>query len=258
MSELAKGHSKRRHHSQNRSVNTAAERPNALWPLAGLCLIAALWLLPEAWRQLRAYLATGPARAAITRIGTPHPLTTTDEWNEVLAALERAIAIAPDDSATQLDLGALYGSASLRPEIGAELRVEYALNARLHDQVATRSRPTEPRGWAELARAELLTGNAGRAYIQAWEIAAALGSGEAMVQSQLLELLFATYPDPHTRAMAEWLHQVHTTANPDKRKTLQRLAQGFELSISLSGQLAPLSAGSPVNVPAPAAVEQGS
>lgn len=44
------------------------------------------------------------------------------------------------------DLGALYGSASLRIDIGAE----YALSARIRDQIATRMRLTEPeagRNW---------------------------------------------------------------------------------------------------------------
>lgn len=225
-----------------------AKRPLALWLLAAVVGAITVWLVPTAWNNLRADLIASPARRAIN----PHaltnpPVTDAAQWRADLARLNRAVEITPDNAGAHADLAALHMAGLGLAELSDDERGESALGAVLHLQRAVTLRPADPRLWANLARARLLSGDVGPEFEAAWQRAAILGPYEAAVQTGLLELALVCVPDAITPAMAEWVQQLYTQANEGKREGIRRAAARFEVHVLEDGRLVPAE-------PAPAAV----
>lgn len=217
-----------------------AKRPLALWLLAAVVGAITVWLVPTAWNNLRADLIASPARRAIN----PHaltnpPLTDVAQWRADLARLNRAAEITPDNAGAHADLAALHMAGLGLAELSDDERGESALGAVLHLQRAVTLRPADPRLWANLARARLLSGDVGPEFEAAWQRAAILGPYEAAVQTGLLELALVCVPDAITPAMAEWVQQLYTQANEGKREGIRRAAVRFDVVVSDEGGLAP-------------------
>jgi hypothetical protein len=122
------------------------------WYILGL-LAAALLLvaLYYAGRAALADLSTMRARAAVLQLKREGRIPTPQESRDYLAALEDALATAPDNGQLHEDIGYLYavrGTAALRfPEIARGL-LEKAL---FHYQLAARYRPMDSHAWASIA-----------------------------------------------------------------------------------------------------------
>ena len=201
----------------------------------GLLLLAlplSGWVFFEAQRMFRADWASAGARQQVQRwVGGLGPAPTLEQWERAQAALQKSLAITPDDPDLHERLGDLQVTAGQRAEIGEQVRKQHFEAAARHYEKATLLRPSEPGAWAMLALSRQLA-QAPRSQVRmAWHKAQGLGPFEGPVQPVLLDVVLGDW-NGATPAMQEWAKALFDEGNEATRNTINALAKPFGLVFS--------------------------
>lgn len=209
-------------------------RRAAVWVPLALTLCVTAWVFWESQRLIRADFASLAARQQVANWvdGSKKPQSAS-EWEHARDAIDRALAIAPEDPAMHEVRGDVYVVAGSLRWFDAQERKAHFRQAIGSYRNSLRLRPTEPQTWAGLAAAYYGADDWGAQFQEAWARARALGPYEGHVQPMLMDLALATWHDASPE-MRKWVEDTFEGATESGRIEINKVAarRGLVLSIA--------------------------
>lgn len=218
------------------AAGTVGANPHraVVWLPLVLTLCVTAWVFWESQRLIRADFASLAARQQVANWvdGSKKPQSAS-EWERARDAIDRALAIAPDDPAMHEVRGDVYAVAGSLRWFDAQERKAHFLQAIGSYRNSLQLRPTEPQTWAGLAAAYYGADDWGAQFQEAWARARALGPYEGHVQPMLMDLALATWPDVSPE-MRKWVEDTFEAAPESGKVEINRIAarRGLVLSIA--------------------------
>ena len=199
------------------------------WLILAVVVPTAGWVLVEAQRTFRAEWATLHARQTVNRWSASEPVPDNqNEWNSVLASLQKGLDLTPDDPALYEQIGDLYCAAGRRDWENTELRRDHHKRAAAHYEKALALRPGSAAVWAALASARQAADEEPLRVQAAWSQALRLGPFEGHVQPLLLQVVLAQWQTA-SPVMQDWAKALFDSSDVTTQAQINVTAKHYGL-----------------------------
>lgn len=201
------------------------------WLLVIAIGVAAIWIVQFSSQLVRSDWAFIEPRYQITEWVAGRQTYTVQQWSKTYARMRYAIEVSPQNPVLHDYTGALFALEGQRHWKNDVLRRAFFLDARSHQLISLKLRPTNGRTWSALALSLHALQADSATLARAIDKAKFYAPHDPVVQRQMAALVMARWSElgPTHR---NWLRGLHADEHTRKRLQLERLLKMYGLRIA--------------------------